>query len=576
MAGFGGVGLGALFAPVLVKPLEFPADLRFALGFGRLFVGLDFGGQSFGEAARHQRFGIIKRLQAAGFGFAAQAGSGGGVVGRIAVLLFHRGHFAAERRLRVLAGAAEIARAARAFGAVYRQPQRGFLIVAADFGLRFVAELAAGQGNQPAVGLQAFLFVLFAIISPSLGAAKAGKESRAHKAGTSSFFIGKPVAGKGRNLNRIGRRRYNARRRFRQPETASFCLSTALEMPPMIAVSARHDLQPLHTFGLSARAAAFCTLENESQLPEIINLPEFDPATVLWLGGGSNVLFMRDYPGLVVKMANKGIRIIGERQDGRVLVQAQAGEIWHDFVQEMIARELYGAENLSLIPGTVGAAPVQNIGAYGVEVKDLVHSVRCYDLAQRCFVELTQVDCRFAYRDSLFKGEGKGCYVICAVTFALSRRFTPKLGYGNLDALLAAEGKTAPSAREVAAAVCRIRREKLPDPAQTGNAGSFYKNPLVDAAAGAALLARYPDMPHYPQPDGSLKLAAGWLIEQAGLKGRQIGGAAVHERQALVLVNRGGATAEDVRRLSDEVRATVKERFGVELEAEPVWLPAGA
>lgn len=344
----------------------------------------------------------------------------------------------------------------------------------------------------------------------------------------------------------------------------------------MIAVSAHHDLQPLHTFGLSARAAAFCTLDNEGQLPEIFNLPEFDPATVLWLGGGSNVLFMRDYPGLVVKMANKGIRIIGERQDGRVLVQAQAGEIWHDFVQEMIARELYGAENLSLIPGTVGAAPVQNIGAYGVEVKDLVHSVRCYDLAQRCFVELTQADCRFAYRDSLFKGEGKGRYVICAVTFALSRRFMPKLGYGNLDALLAAEGKTAPSAREVAAAVCRIRREKLPDPAQTGNAGSFYKNPLVDAAAGAALLEKYPDMPHYPQDNGSLKLAAGWLIEQAGLKGHQIGGAAVHERQALVLVNRGGATAEDVRRLSDEVRATVKARFGVELEAEPVWLPAGA
>ncbi len=340
----------------------------------------------------------------------------------------------------------------------------------------------------------------------------------------------------------------------------------------------QHDypLAPHTTFGLPARAAHYIELTDSGDLPEICRLPEFDAATVCWLGGGSNVLFMQDFPSLVVRMATRGIREL-ERTPDSVLLEAQAGENWHGFVQSSLHMGLGGLENLSLIPGTVGASPVQNIGAYGVEVKDRIHSVRCFDVQAQEWRELSNAECRFAYRDSIFKHEGRQRYVITSVVFRLDTQFVPNVKYGDLAQVLAEQcGGRAPTAQDVAQAVCAIRRSKLPDPAVLGNVGSFYKNPLVDAAHAQTLLAQYPQMPHYPQPDGRVKLAAGWLIDQCGLKGKTIGGAAVHDKQALVLVNKNRATAADVRALSDEICRIVAQRFAVDLQPEPVWLPLAA
>lgn len=340
----------------------------------------------------------------------------------------------------------------------------------------------------------------------------------------------------------------------------------------------QHDypLAPHTTFGLPARAAHYIELTDSGDLPEICRLPEFDAATVCWLGGGSNILFMQDFPSLVVRMATRGIREL-ERTPDSVLLEAQAGENWHGFVQSSLHMGLGGLENLSLIPGTVGASPVQNIGAYGVEVKDRIHSVRCFDVQTQEWRELSNAECRFAYRDSIFKHEGRQRYVITSVVFRLDTQFVPNVKYGDLAQVLAEQcsGRT-PTAQDVAHAVCTIRRSKLPDPAVLGNVGSFYKNPLVDAAHAQTLLAQYPQMPHYPQPDGRVKLAAGWLIDQCGLKGKTIGGAAVHDKQALVLVNKNHATAADVRALSDEICRIVAQRFSVDLQPEPVWLPLAA
>ena len=340
----------------------------------------------------------------------------------------------------------------------------------------------------------------------------------------------------------------------------------------------QHDypLAPHTTFGLPARAAHYIELTDSGDLPEICRLPEFDAATVCWLGGGSNILFMQDFPSLVVRMATRGIREL-ERTPDSVLLEAQAGENWHGFVQSSLHMGLGGLENLSLIPGTVGASPVQNIGAYGVEVKDRIHSVRCFDVQTQEWRELSNAECRFAYRDSIFKHEGRQRYVITSVVFRLDTQFVPNVKYGDLAQVLAEQcGSRAPTAQDVAQAVCAIRRSKLPDPAVLGNVGSFYKNPLVDAAHAQTLLAQYPQMPHYPQPDGRVKLAAGWLIDQCGLKGKTIGGAAVHDKQALVLVNKNHATAADVRALSDEICRIVAQRFAVDLQPEPVWLPLAA
>lgn len=333
------------------------------------------------------------------------------------------------------------------------------------------------------------------------------------------------------------------------------------------------DLTPLNTFGLKAVAHDYIELTDPEWLPAVVTFYNFSPETTLWLGGGSNVLFRGDYPGLVVKLVNEGLREV-KRTEDHVWIRAAAGENWHKFVQRVLKWDLSGLENLSLIPGTVGAAPVQNIGAYGVEVKDRIETVHCFDVIEQKFIDLDNAACRFAYRDSIFKHEGKNRYVITAVTFKLDTHFQPNIQYGDLAATVAERcGNNPVTALDVSAAVCKIRSEKLPDPAKIGNVGSFYKNPVISAQQAAALLAQYPNMPHYPQPNGQVKLAAAWLIDQCSLKGYAVGGAAVHNKQALVLINTGNATASDVAQLSDHITQTVMQKFQVALEMEPTWLP---
>ncbi|MEO9382537.1 UDP-N-acetylmuramate dehydrogenase [Chromobacterium phragmitis] len=332
------------------------------------------------------------------------------------------------------------------------------------------------------------------------------------------------------------------------------------------------DLRPHNTFGMAARAARFCQLENLADLPALLAHPLYRQGPGLWLGGGSNLLLTRDYPGLVIKVALSGIRLQEDMGD-EVIVEAAAGENWHGFVQRALAQGWYGLENLSLIPGTVGASPVQNIGAYGVEVKDHLHEVVCAQLDRQGEpLVLSNAECRFGYRDSVFKHEAAGKLLVTAVRFRLSRRADLRTGYGDIAKQLAEDGITSPSPLDVSRAVIAIRQSKLPDPAKLGNAGSFFKNPIVSAAQAQALLADHPHLPHYPAADGRVKLAAGWLIDQCGLKGYRDGDAGVHDRQALVLVNHGHASGEQMRALARKVQDDVRQRFGVELEPEPLIL----
>ncbi|UJB31417.1 UDP-N-acetylmuramate dehydrogenase [Chromobacterium sp. Beijing] len=339
-----------------------------------------------------------------------------------------------------------------------------------------------------------------------------------------------------------------------------------------LSFSHHHPLKSLNTFGMDARARDFCRLDALSELPALLDSPAYRAGPVLWLGGGSNLLFTRDYPGLVVKLELRGVRLLEESGED-VIVEAAAGENWHDFVLHTLEQGWYGLENLSLIPGTVGASPIQNIGAYGVEAKDHIHQVVCADL-ERGGAELTlsKADCRFGYRDSVFKHEAAGRLLVTAVRFRLSRAPRLRTGYGDIQQELDAAGIAAPTPQDVSDAVIRIRSSKLPNPAELGNAGSFFKNPVLPAEQAQALLARHPTLPHYPAADGKVKLAAGWLIDQCGLKGHRDGDAGVHARQALVLVNYGAASGEQMRALADKVRAEVRQRFGVELEPEPIVL----
>ncbi|MBP6345923.1 MAG: UDP-N-acetylmuramate dehydrogenase [Neisseriaceae bacterium] len=333
------------------------------------------------------------------------------------------------------------------------------------------------------------------------------------------------------------------------------------------------DLTPYNTFGLSVRAQHFVSLTDVTQLPEVLACDEYLTGPVLWLGGGSNVILTQDVRGLVVHMATKGVAFEAVDEE-TVWVDAAAGEVWHDFVQQTLAEGYCGLENLSLIPGTVGAAPVQNIGAYGVEVKDLIEHVVCFDLHEYQVVTLKNDECAFAYRDSIFKQSGKGRYVILNVRFKLGRRFNPQTQYGDIERALLGRlpDRQQWTAIDVAQTVCAIRAEKLPDPQVLGNAGSFFKNPIVTAEAATAFLQHHPEAPHYPMPDGQVKLAAGWLIDQLGLKGHQIGGAAVHAKQALVLVNKAQATAADVVALAADIKAKVWAAYQVSLESEPNFI----
>ncbi|MDR6491949.1 UDP-N-acetylmuramate dehydrogenase [Paraburkholderia terricola] len=341
------------------------------------------------------------------------------------------------------------------------------------------------------------------------------------------------------------------------------------------AFIAGYPLKAHNTFGFDVRAQLACRIEREEQLMAAVRDPRAAGLPRLVLGGGSNVVLTGDFAGLVLLVALRGRRIV--REDGDAwYVEAAAGEPWHEFVAWTLAQGLPGLENLALIPGTVGAAPIQNIGAYGLEMCERFASLRAVELATGAVVELDAKACRFGYRDSFFKREGRDRFVITSVTFRLPKVWQPRAGYADLARELAASGNSddaaSPGAQAIFNAVVAVRRAKLPDPHELGNAGSFFKNPVVEAAQFEALKLREPGLVSYVQPDGRVKLAAGWLIDRCGWKGRAMGAAAVHERQALVLVNRGGASGAEVLALAKAIQQDVLTRFGVELEAEPVCL----
>jgi UDP-N-acetylmuramate dehydrogenase len=325
------------------------------------------------------------------------------------------------------------------------------------------------------------------------------------------------------------------------------------------------SLKPYNTFGLDYRADKLIETESEAELVYYAEKGELDPGSLLIIGGGSNLLFLNDYHGTVLKPVIEGIRIEEEDKDSAV-VSAGAGVEWDRFAGWCVDKGLGGVENLSLIPGNTGAAPVQNIGAYGSEAKDTVTRVRAYSLVNKEFIEFSNSDCRFGYRESIFKGELKNNVIVTRVYFRLSKRPQFRLNYGFLEAETAAIGEI--SLKNIRQAVINIRLRKLPDPSVLGNAGSFFKNPVVSAAKAEEIRYYNPLVPVYDDASGGKKIAAGWLIEQCGWKGRKLGNAGVHSMQALVLVNHGSATGREIYDLSSEICRSVKEKFGIELQRE--------
>lgn len=332
------------------------------------------------------------------------------------------------------------------------------------------------------------------------------------------------------------------------------------------------SLKPYNTFGVEATAAYFVDVTDDASLVAALEYAKARSLPVHILGGGSNLLLLSDVPGLVIRMASRGQRIV-QAGTPHVLVEAEAGEPWHPFVCFTLEHGLAGLENLSLIPGTVGAAPMQNVGAYGVEIKDVFAGLTALDRHTNTLSDFSLEDCRFGYRDSVFKQQ-PGRWIILRVRFKLSRETPLHLEYGPVRQRLAARGIDEVTPQAVSDAICEIRREKLPDPAVLGNAGSFFKNPVVPQAQAAALGAQWPGLVAYAQGDHQAKLAAGWLIEQAGWKGYRRGDAGVHKDQALVLVNHGSATGPELLALARDIQASIQARFGVTLEMEPNLLPA--
>lgn len=327
------------------------------------------------------------------------------------------------------------------------------------------------------------------------------------------------------------------------------------------------SLKPFNSFGVEVKARLFAQAHDDAEVREALDYSREHQLPLLVIGGGSNLLLVGDIQALVLRMASRGTRLL-EDDGQRVVVEAEAGEPWHPFVRWTLGQGLSGLENLSLIPGTVGAAPMQNIGAYGVEIKDVFAGLTALDRQTGELREFDLEQCRFAYRDSLFKQE-VGRWLILRVRFALSRAEHLHLEYGPVRQRLAEQGIERPTAGDVSQAICSIRSEKLPDPAVLGNAGSFFKNPVVPAVLAERIRQAHPGLVAYPQADGQMKLAAGWLIEQAGWKGFREADAGVHRLQSLVLVNYGNASGRQLLALAQRIQRDIAERFGVELEMEP-------
>ncbi|MBC3779151.1 UDP-N-acetylmuramate dehydrogenase [Pseudomonas sp. SWRI99] len=334
-----------------------------------------------------------------------------------------------------------------------------------------------------------------------------------------------------------------------------------------VQVQSQVSLKPFNSFGVDVRAQFFAEAHSDADVREALDYAKSHELPLLVIGGGSNLLLTADIQALVLRMATRGIRVLSD--DGnRVVIEAEAGEPWHPFVQHTLAQGFSGLENLSLIPGTVGAAPMQNIGAYGVEIKDVFAGLTALDRQSGELRDFSLQECNFAYRDSLFKQQ-PGRWLILRVRFNLDRAAHLHLEYGPVRQRLSEQGIEQPTPTDVSRAICSIRSEKLPDPAVLGNAGSFFKNPLVPAAVVAQIKQQHPDVVAYAQPDGQMKLAAGWLIERAGWKGFREADAGVHKLQALVLVNYGAATGLQLLDLAQRIQKDIAERFNVELEMEP-------
>lgn len=327
------------------------------------------------------------------------------------------------------------------------------------------------------------------------------------------------------------------------------------------------SLKSFNTFGIDVKARKFVRFESLHELQEILLHPEVKNEEKLVLGGGSNLLLTRNYEGVVLQNGIKGIELLQEDTE-TVFVRAGAGEVWHEFVQYTLEHDLGGIENLSLIPGTVGAAPLQNIGAYGVELKDVFHELEAVHIVTGEAKTFAGPDCHFGYRESIFKNKLKGQYIVTSVVFKLHKKHTLNTSYGAITTTLNELQINQPTIQDVSAAVCHIRRSKLPDPALIGNAGSFFKNPEIPVDQYQVLKSQYPDIPSYPVSDTMVKVPAGWLIEQCGWKGKVIENYGVHKNQALVLVNYGGASGDNIRQLAFDIIQSVKEKFGIQLSPE--------
>ena len=332
-------------------------------------------------------------------------------------------------------------------------------------------------------------------------------------------------------------------------------------------VKPQFDLTNKLTFNVPAKCSFYIEVFSDEELREALSWGQTNSHPILLLGGGSNMLFHRDFDGLVIQISHKGISVIND--DGRYLdVVVGAGENWHKFVLHTIEKGWGGLENLSLIPGCVGASPMQNIGAYGVEIVDHLKYVEAINLSTGKLNRFSASDCELGYRDSIFKGREKGKWAITRVAYTLDRKSPLKMTYGAIEDELKNIPVEDRTHKNVSDAVIRIRQSKLPDPAVLGNAGSFFKNPILLRSDFEKILANHPEIPHYPQGDNSVKLAAGWLIDRAGWKGHDRGTHGVHDKQALVLVNRGGASGGEIWTLAQDVMASVKEKFGIDLEPE--------
>lgn len=325
------------------------------------------------------------------------------------------------------------------------------------------------------------------------------------------------------------------------------------------------SLLPYNTFGLDVKAGHFAEIASVADLRQGIRS---GIRPLFLLGGGSNVLFTQDLQGLVLKNNLRGIRVVREFKH-RVWVEVGGGEIWHELVLWAVSQDYGGIENMSLIPGTVGAAPIQNIGAYGVEIKDVFVRLKALNLETGALQTFRHAACRFGYRDSVFKREEKGKWCITSVVFSLSKKpHRLNISYGDISKTLETNGVSNPSIADISRAVVQIRTSKLPDPARIGNCGSFFKNPETSRSVLDRILVSHPQAPHYPLPDGRVKIPAGWLIEQCGWKGKRVGNTGCYERQALVLVNYGGATGAEVQALATAIIESVEKTFGIRLEAE--------